>query len=165
MQVFGLPGAYRERQQRSVLAMIAGYAIFRVEGDSMLPRLRSGDYALVSAAKSEDRKLSRGSIVVTARAERVDVKRIVGLPFERITFTEGMLLINGMKMSEPYLGGLPSVIGLAFAEYVLGRGEYFLMGDNRAHSADSRHYGPVLRERIEGRAICRIWPPRRWTKL
>lgn len=147
------------------MAMIAGYSLFRVQGNSMLPRLRSGDYVLVRTARAGDRILSRGSIVVTAHAERADVKRIVGLPGERITFTEGMLLIDGMKLVEPYLRGLPPNVGLDFAEYELGRDEYFLMGDNRAHSTDSRHYGSVLRERLEGRAICRIWPPRRWTKL
>ena len=120
---------------------------------------------LVRTARAGDRTLSRGSVVVTARAERVDVKRIVGLPGERITFMEGVLLIDGMKMSEPYLGGLPSVIGLDFAEYELGSDEYFLMGDNRAHSTDSRHYGPVHRQRIEGRAIFRLWPPLRWARL
>ena len=142
--------------------MIAGHALFRVQGDSMLPRLRSGDYLLVSAARSEDRMLSRGSIVVTAHAERVDVKRIVGLPGERITFTEGMLLINGMRMSEPYLRGLPAVIGLDFAEYELGHDDYFVMGDNRTHSTDSRHYGPVRRSAIVGRMTSRVWPPWRW---
>ena len=145
--------------------MIAGHALFRVQGDSMLPTLRSGDYVLVSTVEADDRMLPRGSIVVTTQAGRTDVKRIVGLPNERITFTEGALLIDGMNLSEPYLGGLPPVIGLAFAEYELGRYEYFLMGDNRAHSTDSRHYGRVDRANIEGRAICRVWPPLRWARL
>ena len=161
----GLPGAYGERQQRSVMAMIAGYALFRVQGDSMLPTLRSGDYVLVNTVGAGDRALSRGSIVVTMHAARIDVKRVIGLPHERITFTEGMLLIDGMKLVEPYLGGLPPVVGLDFAEYELGRDDYFVMGDNRAHSTDSRHYGPVDRKRIEGRAIFRIWPPLRWARL
>ena len=145
--------------------MIAGYALFRVQGDSMLPTLRSGDYALVNTAKAEGQMLPRGSIAVTRQTGRTDVKRIVGLPNERITFTEGTLLIDGMKPVEPYLRGLPPVIGLDFAERQLGRDEYFVMGDNRAHSTDSRHYGPVERKRIEGRAIFRIWPPLRWARL
>ena len=120
---------------------------------------------LVRTAKSKDRKLSRGIIVVTARAERVDIKRVIGLPGERVTFMEGMLLIDGMKLVEPYLRGLPPSVGLDFAEHELGRDEYFLMGDNRAHSTDSRLYGPVRRERIEGRAIYRIWPPLMWVRL
>ncbi len=145
--------------------MIAGHALFRVQGDSMLPTLRSGDYMLVSTVRAGDRTLSRGSIVVTTHAGRADVKRIVGLPNERITFAEGMLLIDGIKLVEPYLGGLPSVIGLDFAEYELGRDEYFLMGDNRTHSTDSRHYGAVDRKRIGGRATFRIWPLLGWARL
>ena len=152
----------RERQKRVAMALIEGWTVFRVHGDSMLPALRSGDYVLVSAGKGSTTSLPRGSIVVTAQTGRTDVKRIVGLPSERITFTEGMLLIDGMKLVEPYLGGLPPVIGLDFAEYELGGDEYFVMGDNRAHSTDSRQYGPMERERIGGRAVCRIWPPWRW---
>ena len=120
---------------------------------------------LVRAAKAGNQMLSRGSIVVTTHAERVDSKRVIGLPNERVTFVEGTLLIDGKKLFEPYLHGLPPIIGLESAEYELGRDEYFLMGDNRAHSTDSRHYGPVLRERIEGRVICRVWPPRRWGRF
>ena len=145
--------------------MIAGYALFRVDGDSMLPTLRSRDYVLVSSAKADNRMLSRGSIVVTARADRVEVKRVVGLPCERITLTEGTLLINGMKLVEPYLGGLPPVVGLCFADYQLGCDEYFVMGDNRTHSTDSRHYGPMRRSAIVGKMICRVWPPWRWGLL
>ena len=145
--------------------MIASHALFRVQGDSMLPTLCSGDYVLVSSAKAEDRMMLRGSIVVTTQIGRTDVKRIAGLPGERITFTEGTLLIDGIRLVEPYLRGLPAVIGLDFAEYELGRDEYFLMGDNRARSTDSRYFGPVDRNRIEGRALCRIWPPRRRGRL
>ena len=145
--------------------MIAGCALFRVRGDSMLPTLRSNDYMLVSSASAGNQILERGSIVLTAHAEGTDVKRIVGLPNERITFSEGLLLIDGTRLIEPYLRGLPAVIGLDFDEYELGCDDYFVMGDNRAHSTDSRHYGPVNRKRIEGKALYRIWPPRGWGRL
>lgn len=145
--------------------MIAGCALFRVRGDSMLPTLRPNDYMLVSATGAGDQILERGSIVITTHVTGTEVKRIVGLPNERITFAEGLLLVDGMRLTEPYLRGLPPVTGLDFAEHQLAGDEFFLMGDNRAHSTDSRHYGPVDRKRIEGRALYRVWPPRRWGRL
>lgn len=128
----------------------------------MAPTLRQGDYVLVHACQASARAPRRGDIVVVALAEGRHVKRIVGLPGERVAFTEGVLLIDGDRLAEPYLRGLPSYLGLADAECSLARDEYFAMGDNRAHSTDSRHYGPVMRSSIEGRTICRVWPPRRW---
>lgn len=145
--------------------MIGGFALFRVRGDSMLPNLRTGDYVLVRSHDATRRPLMRGCIVVAKTADRIQIKRVVGLPGERVTFTEGTLLIDGQKLAEPYLRGLPPYLGLDYLEYQLERDEYFLMGDNRAHSADSRHYGPVRRSWIDGRAIVRVLPLPRWGRL
>ena len=143
--------------------MFFGFAPYRVEGKSMIPSLRDGDYLLAREhAEGKPSPLSRGNIVVVAVGGKSRLKRVVGLPGERITFTDGMLLVNGDKLTEPYLRGLPPYLGLEHSEFVLDGEEYFVMGDNRAHSTDSRDYGPVRRAQIEGRAVCRIWPPRRW---
>lgn len=128
----------------------------------MAPTLRQGDYVLVRACQHLARTPQRGDIVVVALAEGRHVKRIVGLPGEHVVFTEGMLLIDGDRLMEPYLRGLPPYLGLEDAEFSLARGEYFVMGDNRSHSTDSRHCGPVTHASIEGRTVCRVWPPRRW---
>ena len=145
--------------------MFFGFALYRVEGESMTPSLRNGEYLLVRRLRYRKRKPARGDVVVVAISGRSRLKRIVGLPGERITFTDGMLLVNGDKLTEPYLRGLPPYLGLEHSEFVLDGEEYFVMGDNRAHSTDSRHYGPVRRAQIEGRAVCRIWPPIRWVIL
>ena len=139
--------------------MFFGFALYRVKGESMTPSLRDGDYLLARRFHQLKRKPARGDIVVVAVSGKSRLKRVVGLPGERVTFTDGMLLVNGDKLAEPYLRGLPPYLGLERSEFVLGGEEYFVMGDNRAHSTDSRDYGPVRRAQIEGRAVCRIWPP------
>ena len=124
----------------------------------MAPALLQGDYLLVRACEDLVSAPQRGEIVVIATAEGRHVKRVVGLPGERVEFTEGMLFIDGDRFLEPYLGGLPPYLGLEAAECLLARDECFVMGDNRSHSTDSRHYGPVPCSGIEGKTLCRIWP-------
>ena len=140
--------------------MSARFPLYRVCGQSMAPTLRQGDYVLIRAG--EEREPRRGDIVVVAATEGRHVKRVVGLPGERVVFTAGMLLIDGDRLVEPYLRGLPPYLGLEDSEFSLAMDAYFVMGDNRSHSTDSRHGGPVMRSSIEGRTICRVWPPLRW---
>ena len=141
--------------------------LYRVEGDSMLPTLFEGDYLLTHSNSGSKRSPVRGEIVVAALdgCERSILKRVVGLPMEQITFSEGMLLINEQKLAEPYLRGTPPYLGLDSSHFTLGSDEYFLMGDNRAHSTDCRHYGPLSRSHIAARAFWRVWPPSQWGKL
>lgn len=125
----------------------------------MEPALRDGDLALVWNRR---RPLARGRIVLI-RAEgaggMIHVKRVVGLPGERVEFRDGSLFINGAHFPEPYLGGLPANAGLCRAAWTLGADEYFAMGDNRARSADSRRYGPIREDDVIGAVIARIWLP------
>ena len=130
----------------------------------MTPALGHGDYVLVRACGASARQPRRGHIVVVTMAEGSRLKRVVGLPGERLIFAEGTLLIDGDRLPEPYLQGLPPYPGLENSEYSLGVDTYFVMGDNRARSTDSRHFGPVTRSTIEGTVVCRVWPPLRWGK-
>ena len=139
--------------------MFFGFALYRVQGDSMSPTLRGGDYLLVREYTGSKRPFSRGDIVVVAQSGRSHLKRVIALPDERITFSDGMLFIDDERLAEPYLQGLPAYLGLDASDYKLDGDEYFVMGDNRAHSTDSRDYGPVHRSQIKGRALCRIWHP------
>ena len=124
----------------------------------MAPALRPGNYVLVRTSGCAPWRPRRGDIVVVALSEESRVKRVVGLPGERLVFMEGVLLVNGERLLEPYLQGLPPYLGLEECEFSLPEDAYFVMGDNRAHSTDSRHLGPVVRSSIEGTVVCRIWP-------
>lgn len=128
----------------------------------MAPTLCQGDYVLVRGCGELVQEPQRGDIVVVGMAEGRHVKRIVGLPGERVVFTEGMLFIDGDGLVEAYLRGLPPYLGLEDSEFSLASDEYFVMGDNRSRSTDSRHCGPVTRSSIEGRTVWRVWPPLRW---
>ncbi len=159
VQVIAASGSSLRQVDKGWSGMSAVLPLYRVRGQSMEPTLRQGDYVLVRACKEPARAPRRGDIVVVAMAEGRHVKRIVGLPGERVVFTRGMLLVDGDRLIEPYLRGLPPYLGLEESEFSLARDEYFVMGDNRARSTDSRHCGPVTRSSMEGRTIWRVWPP------
>ena len=134
----------------------------------MTPSLRPGDQVLVDLATCGEVGPARGDIVVLSSPGadgRHDVKRVVGLPGERVVMAEGVLYVDDREFNEPYLGGLPSSVGLGESAWVLGAGEYLVLGDNRAHSTDSREFGPVEAERILGRAWVRYWPLTAWVLL
>ena len=139
-----------------------------IRGASMTPSLLPGDQVLVDASAYRTSAPSRGDLVVFSSpqaAGRHDVKRVVGLPGERVEMRGGTLAVDGREIAEPYLGGLPSSVGLGEAAWDLRGGEYFLLGDNRAHSTDSRDFGPVPAASTVGRAWLRYWPPGRMDAL
>ncbi len=125
----------------------------------MSPTFLDGDLLLVKRGPSAPR---RGSVVLLdARREagpRFQVKRVVGLPGERIVLEDGLLRIDGVHHPEPYLDGMPATVGLDHLTCDVGEGKYYVLGDNRAHSADSRQHGPVLRSEIVGVVRARLWP-------
>ena len=123
---------------------------------------------LVDAGAYKVASPRRGDLVI-ARDPRSPgpryLKRIVGLPGEEVCMSEGTLTIDGSALPEPYLDGLPAALGLESKTWGLRDGEYFIMGDNRAHSTDSREFGPVQSRHILGKATRRVWPPSRWGRL
>ena len=116
---------------------------------------------LVRRTPSRTFRIARGELVVVrdgAAGERRHLKRVIGLPRESIRQSEGVLLVNGRRLDEDYLEGLPAVIGLDDDAWNLADNECFLLGDNRAHSTDSRQLGPARLDNIEGTVRCRFWP-------
>ncbi len=138
-----------------------------VRGDSMRPTLEPGQHLLVARVLTETGP-SRGDLVVVRdpRASgRRDLKRVVGLPGEEVHILDGTLLVDEVALEESYLGGLPSSVGLGDRGWTVGQDEYFLLGDNRSRSTDSREHGPVNEDLIIGRAWFRYWPLSRWGRV
>ena len=127
----------------------------------MTPTFSPGDRLLVNRFRGGSFSFSRGEPVVVrdgSGGERRHLKRVIGLPRESVRQSEGVLLINDQPLEEDYLGGLPAVIGLDDITWNLGDDEFFLLGDNRAHSADSRQLGPIGLDDIEGKVRFLYWP-------
>ncbi|MCH7745478.1 MAG: signal peptidase I [Chloroflexi bacterium] len=142
--------------------------LYTVKGDSMSPSFEHGERILVSRAAYDSATPVRGDVVI-ACAPRTSslryLKRIVGLPLEEVRLFDGTLYIDGAHLPEPYLGGLPAYVGLDDRTWKLGERDYFVLGDNRAHSTDSRDFGSIDANLILGKAWFRIWPLQRWGRI
>ena len=124
----------------------------RVEGRAMEPALKDGEPAVFTRVL---RQLERGDIVVLRypRDESKSfVKRIVGLPGERIAMANGTVTIGGRAIDEPYVERSRRSSD-TWGPITVPEGAYFVMGDNRRNSSDSRHWGTVRRQLIWGRVI------------
>lgn len=137
------------------------YQNFKVPSESMQPVLRVGDRFLAARLRPGS-PIGRGQVVVFIEpgGGRHFVKRVVGLPGETVRVEGRQVLVNGQPLDEPYArhtGG--SVLKLASGGPLrLGPAQYYLMGDNRDKSYDSRWFGPVARERIVARALYVYFP-------
>lgn len=141
--------------------------VYKVNGRSMVPCIKPEDILIVSNffAKWPPR---RGDIVVLedpTNPLRHSIKRITALPGETVELSDGMLFIDGHHFPEPYLYGLPATINLDYQSWNLEENSYFVMGDNRTHSVDSRHQGPINIESMVAKVRFRSWPPNRWGHL
>ena len=133
----------------------------RIQGRSMLPTLRNGQWALVTRWDGRLSGPRRGDIVICFFPGRMMkrlpflrqmmVKRVVGLPGETVAFEEGAVLIDGLPLAEPYLDPARCRHRLSRPPVTLGENQYFVLGDNRAASHDSRAVGPLDRRLIVGR--------------
>lgn len=137
-----------------------------VDGSSMEPTLTNGDNLIVDKLSYRFRDPERFDIIVFPykhKPKTYYIKRIIGLPGETVQIDEqGNIYINGGILSESYGREIirPENVGLAAEPIELGEDEYFVMGDNRNNSTDSRfaQVGNIKREDIIGRAWVRIWP-------
>jgi signal peptidase I len=135
----------------------------RVMGHSMTPLLWEGDVLLVSRAAYMRGKPAPGDVVLYRHPheEREDIKRVLGLPGDAVEVRQGRALLHGVPLDEPYLGAVDPRAAFRDGAWSLGRDEYFLIGDNRGDSLDSRAFGPVRRERIVGLVWYRYAPAER----
>lgn len=134
----------------------------------MLPTLAHGQYVLACALNLPWNQPHRGRIVVLRHPRqnhRIYIKRIIGLPNENISLKSGTTYVNDAMLKEPYLANFKYPLRDDHREWWMGTEEYFVMGDNRSDSEDSRVFGPVDRELILGRVWFRYWPPRSWGRV
>lgn len=129
----------------------------RVKGDSMFPNFKDGELLLTEKVSYRIYKPQRGDVVVfkAPGSRNVDyIKRIIGLPSEEIKITGGEIFINGEKLDEPY----ETQISDGDVTLTLLKEEYFVMGDNRGASSDSRSFGPIKKSSIRGKTWLVYWP-------
>ena len=134
----------------------------------MEPGLRDGDHLLIDRLACRRAPPARGDVVVLYgfdSADRAYIKRIIGLPGETVLLEQEGMTVDGHPLHEPYLDAMavpPPYQGL---EWELGADQFFVLGDNRRDSWDSRRFGPVARDQLVGVAWLRYWPPSRWALL
>ena len=136
---------------------------FWIPSTSMTPTLQVNDRLLVDKVSFQVREIGRGEIIVFERPAKLQedfkdlIKRVVGLPGDTVEGRDGAVFVNGKKLAEPYLPA--GVITKDFPPQQVPIDNYFVMGDNREVSWDSRYWGTVERKLVVGKAILRVWPP------
>jgi signal peptidase I len=146
------------------LVVNAATGRFRIEGDSMEPNLHNGEYVLIDKVSYLLHAPERGDVVVfTPPNESRDyIKRVIGLPGDTVQVTGGQVYVNGVLLDEPYLTGY---VNNDMPARVVEEGRYFVMGDNRNNSSDSRTFGSITPQSIVGRAWLVYWPPSDWSTV
>ena len=182
---FSIWRVIREMVESAIMAIVL-YAIistfiarYQVLNISMEPNFHEGQIVVVDrldsllpswldgVAHAEGNKLSgssmlkRGQVVVfypTAQHEGIPlIKRVIGVPGDTLEFVNGEVHVNQERLEEPYINGLATGCS-QYCNLVLQPGQYFVMGDNRPNSFDSRSFGPVDDENIIGHVVLRYWP-------
>ena len=158
---------------------------YRIPSESMAGTLRPGDRVLVNRVVYRLREPQRGDVMVFRypldRAVTF-IKRVVGIPGDTLQVKDGRLLINGRPVKEPYVHRTGGTLDPTLAQgplygstlqepwslaqpYTVPSGNFFVMGDNRTNSDDSRDWGVVPRDAVIGEGFFLYWPPGHWAAL
>lgn len=157
---------------RDVLAAVAlalviiafVYQPVKVEGTSMVPHLGDQERIFINKFIYRFEPIQRGDIVVfryPRDPEKSFIKRVVGLPGETVEIRRGVVYVNGLPLREQYLHD-DELDRQSFPPLYLPAEHYFVLGDHRRNSNDSRSWGTVHREHIYGKAVFAYWPPERF---
>ena len=144
----------------SILIITFLYQPVRVEGTSMLPRLEDHDRLFINKFVYHIESIHRGDIVVfhyPRDPEKSYIKRVIGLPGDHIRIDEGRVWVNGTELDEAYVPDRYRD-SRSMTATVIPEDSYFVMGDHRSISSDSREFGPVERDLIYGKAVFVYWP-------
>ena len=142
----------------------------QVNGQSMVPNFQHGEHVMTDKISYKLREPRRGEVVVfhaPPAAECVEgtgcdfIKRIIALPGDRVAVRDNAIWVNGQKLLEPYIPAdfeISPGRATLNEEVYLAADEYFVSGDNRPHSSDSRSWGAINKDDIVGRVFLRYWP-------
>jgi signal peptidase I len=153
-----------------ILAVVLFFAInavsarVRVDGFSMVPTLQDGEYVLVNRLAYHNNVPDRGDIIVFVSPQVSDldlIKRVIGLPGDRVRIADGMVQVNDQVLQEPYIAAAPIYNG----EWNVPEGNLFVLGDNRNDSSDSHAWGLLPVENVIGKAILIYWPIPEWNLI
>lgn len=140
-------------------------ARIRVESISMQPTLYAGDFVIVNKVAYKVGAPSRGDVIIfhypPDPGREPYIKRVIGLPGDKITVTGGKVYINDVPISEPYIKAPPSYEGT----WRVPQDSLFVLGDNRNSSSDSHSWGMVPLANVIGKAEVVYWPPTQWKLL
>jgi signal peptidase I len=141
---------------------------FRVQGPSMESGLQDNEYLLVNSLGYIFTQPARGDVIVfhcedncrgTSPVHNDYVKRIIGIPGDTVTITANAVIVDGKTLKEPYIQVPPGASeNPVVLQKQLGPGQYFVLGDNRLNSNDSRFWGSVPRQDIVGKVVLVFWP-------
>ncbi len=151
----------------SIFIIVFLYQPVKVEGTSMMPGLADQERIFINKFVYRFESIERGDVVVfryPGDPSKNYIKRIVGVPGDRIEILRGEVIVNGSRLAEPYV---PAEFRdeRSMSEVVVPAGGYFVLGDHRNLSSDSRDFGVVEREAIFGKAVFAYWPTGMMGKL
>lgn len=146
----------------SILIILFLYQPVRVEGTSMLPRLEDHDRLFINKFVYHITSIERGDVVVfhyPRDPAKSYIKRVIALPGDKLRIDHGAVWVNGKQLLEAYV---PDAFrdSRSYSEMLVPDDSYFMMGDHRSISSDSRDFGPVERDLIYGKAVFVYWPAR-----
>lgn len=151
----------------SIFIIVFLYQPVKVEGNSMMPALADQERIFINKFAYRFEAIERGDVVVfryPGDPSKNYIKRVVGVPGDRIEIFRGQVLVNGQKLEEPYV---PAQYRdqRSMSEVVVPASSYFVLGDHRNLSSDSRDFGVVERKAIFGKAVFAYWPTEMLGKL
>lgn len=136
------------------------YQPVQVEGTSMMPHLENHERIFINKFMYRFRPISRGDVVVfryPLDPSKSYIKRVIGLPGDTVSIRDGRVMVNGKPLSEPYIA--PNYLDdQSYAPVKVEANHYFVLGDHRSSSNDSRVWGTVDRQYIYGKAVLVYWP-------
>jgi signal peptidase I len=136
-------------------------ARIRVDGASMEPTLKSGEFVIVNKLAYVLGKPKIGDVIVfhfPQDPEQEYIKRVIGLPGDKVVIEDGRVFVNGQLLEEGYIAASPVYSG----DYDVPEDSLFVLGDNRNNSSDSHSWGYVPLDFVVGKAILIYWPPTEW---